>query len=157
MNTLSLVENSKSSITVNLLTELLKAGKIKPVSLRNDKITYHDSCYLGRYNEIFQQPRDIVHSISKSNPIEMQRSKKSGFCCGGGGGRFWMEERIGKRISEMRTEQVIQTGANMVASACPYCLQMFEDAIKAKEAAETLKAMDIAELVLASLEQGQKT
>jgi Fe-S oxidoreductase/nitrate reductase gamma subunit len=139
------------------IDQLLKEGKIKPVSLRNDKITYHDSCYLGRYNEIFQQPRDIVHCINKSSPIEMQRSKKSGFCCGGGGGRFWMEERIGKRISEMRTEQVIQTGANMVASACPYCLQMFEDAIKAKEAAETLKAMDIAELVLASLEQSQKT
>ena len=83
--------------------------------------------------------------------VEIARARQSGFCCGGGGGRFWMEERIGKRISEMRIEQVMDTSADVVASACPYCLQMFEDAIKAKEAEETLKAQDIAEIVAASL------
>jgi Fe-S oxidoreductase/nitrate reductase gamma subunit len=139
------------------IAELLKQGKIKPLSTRNGKLTYHDSCYLGRHNDIYEQPRAVVRSISKSKLIEMKRTRQSGFCCGGGGGRFWMEERIGKRISEMRIEQVIQTGAEVVAAACPYCLQMFEDAIKAKEAAETLKALDIAELVAASLEQDKKS
>jgi Fe-S oxidoreductase/nitrate reductase gamma subunit len=138
------------------ISKLLKQGKIKPVSLKDSKITYHDSCYLGRYNDIYNQPREIVSSISKSKPSEMQRSKETGFCCGGGGGRFWMEERIGKRISEMRVEQVIKTGVDILASACPYCLQMFEDAIKAKEATDTIKALDIAELVASSLETDKK-
>ena len=79
------------------IAQLLSQGKIKPLSLRTDKLTYHDSCYLGRYNDIYLQPREIVRSISKSKPVEMQRSKQSGFCCGGGGGRFWMEERIRKK------------------------------------------------------------
>jgi Fe-S oxidoreductase len=81
----------------------------------------------------------------------MERSRRNGFCCGGGGGRFWMEERIGKRISETRVEQIIATGAEVVASACPYCLQMFEDAIKAKEAQDNLKALDISEIVEAAI------
>jgi Fe-S oxidoreductase len=82
----------------------------------------------------------------------MARSRNGGFCCGAGGGRFWMEEKIGKRISEVRIEQVMETGANVVATACPYCVQMFTDAIKAKGAEETLLAKDIAELVAESLE-----
>ncbi len=138
------------------INELLKQGKIKPLANKDGKVTYHDSCYLGRHNDIYDPPREILHVISKSKPIEMAHSKQNGFCCGGGGGRFWMEERIGKRISEMRIEQVMETGVNLVASACPYCLQMFEDAIKAKETEETLKALDIAELVAASLEPDKK-
>lgn len=138
------------------INELLKQGKIKPLLGREGKITYHDSCYLGRHNDIYTPPREILHSISKSQPIEMARSKQSGFCCGGGGGRFWMEERIGKRISEMRIEQVMEVNADVVASACPYCLQMFEDAIKAKETEETLKALDIAEILAALLEEDKK-
>jgi Fe-S oxidoreductase len=81
----------------------------------------------------------------------MKRTRRNGFCCGAGGGRYWLEERIGKRISEDRIEQVLETGAELVATACPYCLQMFEDAIKAKGAEESLKAMDIAEIVAAQL------
>jgi len=135
------------------IAELLQQGKIKPASVRSEKFTYHDSCYLGRHNDIYEQPREIIKTLTNSNPVEMHRSKRTGFCCGGGGGRFWMEERIGKRISEMRVEQVIETSADIVASACPYCLQMFEDAIKAKEAEEKLKALDIAELVAASLDK----
>jgi len=135
------------------IAELLQQGKIKPASVRSGKFTYHDSCYLGRHNDIYEQPREIIKTLTNSNPVEMHRSKRTGFCCGGGGGRFWMEERIGKRISEMRVEQVMETSADIVASACPYCLQMFEDAIKAKEAEEKLKALDIAELVAASLDK----
>ena len=82
----------------------------------------------------------------------MERSRNNGFCCGAGGGRFWMEERIGKRISETRVEQIMETGAELVATACPYCVQMFVDAIKAKGAEEKLVAKDIAEIVLEAME-----
>src|SRR4030042_3931901 len=135
------------------IAELLKQGRIKPASAKEGKFTYHDSCYLGRHNDIYNQPREILHHVAKSRPVEIARARQNGFCCGGGGGRFWMEERIGKRISEMRIEQVMDTSADVGASACPDCLQMFEDAIKAKEAAEKLKAQDNAELVAVSLEQ----
>jgi Fe-S oxidoreductase len=80
----------------------------------------------------------------------MEKNKKRAFCCGGGGGRLWLEERIGQRISENRIDQVIDTKAQMVATACPYCLQMFEDAVKAKQVQETLKVKDIAELIAES-------
>jgi Fe-S oxidoreductase/nitrate reductase gamma subunit len=138
-----------------LINELMRQGKINVDSGNNGKITYHDSCYLGRHNNIYQQPREVIRKVSGSAVIEMDNSGNNGFCCGGGGGRFWMEERIGKRISEMRIDQAIESGAGMVASACPYCLQMFEDAIKAREASETLKALDIVEIVAAALRLGK--
>ncbi len=137
-----------------LIADLLKQGKIKPSPLGDGKLTYHDSCYLGRHNDIYNQPRQVLSSISQSKLLEMKRSRRNGFCCGGGGGRYWMEERIGQRISEMRIDQVVETGAGVVATACPYCLQMFEDAIKAKEVEESLKALDIAELLATQLEKG---
>ena len=136
------------------IAELLKQGKIKPIPMADGKLTYHDSCYLGRHNDIYNQPRQVLSSISQSKLLEMKQSRRNGFCCGGGGGRYWMEERIGQRISEMRIEHVIETGADVVATACPYCLQMFEDAIKAKEVEESLKALDIAELLAAQLDEG---
>jgi Fe-S oxidoreductase len=115
--------------------------------MKESKITYHDSCYLGRHNDIYNPQRHVLQAINKLPLLEMERSHSNGFCCGAGGGRFWMEERIGKRISEVRIEQVMETGAEIVASACPYCVQMFTDAIKAKGVEETLIAKDIAELV----------
>lgn len=138
------------------ISNLIKNGVIKPSVLRENRITYHDSCYLGRHNDIYDPQRHVLQSISKLPVVEMQRARNNGFCCGAGGGRFWMEERIGKRISETRIEQVIEVGADIVASACPYCLQMFTDAIKAKGVEETLKALDIAELVAESLEGSKK-
>ncbi|MCX6005597.1 MAG: (Fe-S)-binding protein, partial [Chloroflexi bacterium] len=135
----------------SFISKLIDEGKIKPSILKENKITYHDSCYLGRHNDIYDPQRHVLRSISKLPIVEMERSKNNGFCCGAGGGRFWMEERIGKRISETRIDQVMETGADIVASACPYCVQMFTDAIKAKGAEETLKAFDIAELVAESL------
>jgi len=137
-----------------LIAELLKDGRLKPTSMNGEKLTYHDSCYLGRHNDIYEPPRQILNNILQSRLLEMKRSGRNGFCCGGGGGRYWMEERIGQRISEMRIEQVVETGADVVATACPYCLQMFEDAIKAKEVEESLKALDIAELLAAQLDKG---
>ena len=133
-----------------LIAGLLKEGKIKITKGNYSSITYHDSCYLGRYNDIYQPPRQILKYLPDVKLIEMEKNKKRGFCCGGGGGRLWLEERIGQRISENRIDQVIAVKAQLVATACPYCLQMFGDAIKTKQSEETLKVKDIAELVLES-------
>ncbi len=133
------------------IAALIRQGKLRLTAQSDGKITYHDSCYLGRHNDIYEPPRKVLSAVSQSNPVEMKRARRNGFCCGAGGGRYWLEERIGKRISEARIEQVLETGAKLVATACPYCLQMFEDAIKAKGAEESLKAMDIAEIVAAQL------
>ncbi len=129
------------------IAQLLKEGRLKLSGGINQTITYHDSCYLGRYNDIYEPPRKILRSIPQANMVEMKRNRAKSFCCGGGGGRFWMEERVGKRMNEMRTEEVMETAAEVVATACPYCLQMFEDGIKSKGKEESLKAMDVAELV----------
>ncbi len=133
------------------MADLIKQGKIQPSLMDATRLTFHDSCYLGRHNNIYDDPRQVLNAISPSKLLEMKRSKRNGFCCGGGGGRYWMEERIGKRISEERLEDTINLKANILASACPYCLQMFEDAIKAKGVEESLKVQDIAELVAAQL------
>ncbi len=130
----------------NFIAQLLKQGKLRIIKGIDGAVTYHDPCYLGRYNDIYQPPRQIIRSIPDMRMVEMEKNRKGGFCCGGGGGRMWLEERIGKRISEMRIEQAIETKAQIVATACPFCLQMFDDAIKAKAAEEQLRVMDIAEL-----------
>ncbi|MGA9047542.1 MAG: heterodisulfide reductase-related iron-sulfur binding cluster [Dehalococcoidia bacterium] len=133
------------------ISNLINEGKIKPAVMKENRITYHDSCYLGRHNDIYDPQRNVLRTINKLPLLEMERSRNSGFCCGGGGGRFWMEERLGTRISEARIQQVLDVGADTVATACPYCVQMFTDAIKAKGAEETLVAKDIAELVVESM------
>jgi Fe-S oxidoreductase len=114
-------------------------------------MTYQDPCYLGRYNDIYQPPRQILNNLPDTRVIEMGQNQARSFCCGGGGGRMWLEENIGQRISEMRMEQAIETRAQTVATACPYCLQMLEDAAKVKGVEESLKVMDIAELVSSRL------
>lgn len=134
-----------------LIAKLIGEGKLRLANRADGRVTYHDSCYLGRHNDIYEPPRQVLYAVSQSKLAEMKRTRRNGFCCGAGGGRYWLEERIGKRISEDRIEQVLETGAELVATACPYCLQMFEDAIKAKGAEESLKAMDIAEIVAAQL------
>jgi Fe-S oxidoreductase len=116
-------------------------------------ITYHDPCYLGRYNDIYKPPREILSKIPGVELVEMAERKKRSFCCGGGGGRMWLEENIGKRISEIRVEQTVATNAKTITTACPFCLQMFDDAIKAKGLETSLKAIDIAELVLETVKK----
>ena len=133
------------------IAQLLREGKLKIDNGVQGTLTYHDSCYLGRYNNVYKQPREILKSVPGIAFVEMEDNSKRGFCCGGGGGRMWLEERTGQRISEMRTEQAMKTGAQIISTACPFCLQMFDDAIKAKEAEEKVKAMDIAELIAGSL------
>jgi len=131
------------------LNELLQAGKLPmPKGLNgNGRVTYHDSCYLGRYNDIYEQPRKLLEAIPGANVVEMDRILRKSFCCGAGGGRMWLEEDTGDRINEMRAAAAIETGASTIGTACPYCLTMFEDGVKAKGEEERVQVSDIAELI----------
>jgi Fe-S oxidoreductase len=133
------------------LTELISSGKLKLTKPINKVITYHDSCYLGRANQIFDAPRKILKSIPGLKLIEMERHHHRSFCCGAGGGRMWMEEHIGTRINQMRTDQAIEVKAELIGTACPYCLTMLFDGIKEKGKAETMAAFDLSELVEQSM------
>jgi Fe-S oxidoreductase/nitrate reductase gamma subunit len=134
------------------IAELIQQGRLRLKNSLTENITYHDACYLGRHNDIYEEPRQVVEALPGAQFTEMERCRSSSFCCGGGGGHMWIEENVGTRISEMRTDQALATQASVLATACPFCLQMFEDAIKAKEASEAIRAMDIAELVAIAIE-----
>jgi len=136
-----------------LIASLIREGALKLGNIDSLKVAYHDSCYLGRHNDIYQEPRQILDSIKGINRVELARSGPRGFCCGGGGGHMWMEEPIEQRVNIRRTEQVLQAKVQCVATACPYCLSMFVDGLKAKEAEESVKAMDLSELVSQALEK----
>ena len=109
-------------------------------------MTFHDPCYLARYNDTVAEPRAVLTRIGVK-PVEMERSGKTGFCCGAGGGRVFLEERIGKRVNVERTEQALATGASTVAVGCPFCMTMMTDGTKAKGVDEQVKVKDLAELV----------
>jgi Fe-S oxidoreductase/nitrate reductase gamma subunit len=130
------------------LLQLLKDGKLKLSGSLPGSFTYHDACYLGRYNNIFEAPRQVLSAIPGLKLAEMTRSRERNFCCGAGGGHLWLEEqKTGERINVMRTDQAMATGAKNIATACPYCLQMFQDGIKTREVEETISVMDIAEIL----------
>lgn len=133
------------------IAELLRDGRLNIVPGDAGIITYHDSCYLGRYNDIYNEPREILSSLT-GTAVELPRNRSNSFCCGGGGGHMWMEEDADKRVSTRRVDEIIASGVGCVASACPYCLTMFDDALKAREADETIKALDLSELIAARLE-----
>ncbi|MFC2006525.1 (Fe-S)-binding protein, partial [Chloroflexota bacterium] len=138
------------------IVDLIRDGKLKLGGLDDKKvIAYHDSCYLGRYNDIYQAPRDILKAIGDTEKIELVRSGANSFCCGGGGGHMWMEEEPDKRVNVKRTEQIIEAKVDIVATACPFCLAMFEDGLKTKEMEESIKAMDLSELVVQVLSLGK--
>jgi len=140
------------------IADLIRSGKLKinQANGNGKKAAYHDSCYLGRYNDIYQEPREILSSvIGKANCQELPRCKTNSFCCGGGGGHMWMEEDPKQRVSERRVQEIIDSKVELVATACPYCLTMFEDALKAKGAEESIKAIDLSELVSEALEKDE--
>jgi Fe-S oxidoreductase len=134
-----------------LIKDLLDQGKIPLKEQASLTLTYHDSCVLGRYNEMYDLPRQILSTLPGTRLKEMERSYRKSFCCGGGGGRMWMEEHLGKRINEARVEQALTLDPNVIATACPYCLTMMEDGLKAKGKEEAVKVFDIAELVEKSM------
>jgi Fe-S oxidoreductase/nitrate reductase gamma subunit len=135
-----------------LLDELVAAGRLKVAKTRTERITYHDACNLGRYNGVYEEPRRVLASTARQDLVEMSLNRSKGFCCGGGGGRAWMEENEGRRVSQVRVEQAMAVKPDILASACPFCLTMFEDGVKSKEVADKIKTRDIAEILAESLE-----
>ncbi len=129
------------------IDQLIKTGKITLDKSLEGSLTYHDPCYLGRYNLVYDQPRSILQSISKDGLKELDRHGAESFCCGAGGGRMWMEETIGKRINLERAEEIAGQNVANVAVGCPFCLTMIEDGMKELEKEEEIKTRDIAELV----------
>lgn len=134
-----------------LLDQLLQSGKLRPKYEVKERITYHDSCYLGRYNQVYDEPRNVLRAIPGVDLVEMSRTRENGMCCGAGGGMMWMEETAGKRVNLARTEQALEVNPTVISSACPYCLTMLEDGTKLKEVENHVKAKDIAELLEASV------
>ncbi|MCM3664594.1 heterodisulfide reductase-related iron-sulfur binding cluster [Mesobacillus subterraneus] len=130
-----------------LLAQLVKEGKLVPKHAVNETITFHDSCYLGRYNEVYDAPRDILKAIPGVDLKEMERNRDTAMCCGAGGGLMWMEEETGHRINVARTEQALSVNPSVISSGCPYCLTMLSDGTKAKEVEENVDTLDVAELL----------
>ena len=138
-----------------LLAKLVTDGTIKPVERVEEKLTYHDPCFLGRHNKVFTPPRQILDAVPGVEAEEMHRCKNRGFCCGAGGARMWMEERIGKRINTERIDEALALNPDTISTACPYCLVMLGDAIAAKkssgDAKDTLEVVDVAQLLARSV------
>ena len=137
------------------LQQLIDEGKIKMKEeggFKGKKITYHDSCYLGRANNIYEAPRKVLESLD-IELVEMKRCKSNGLCCGAGGAQMWKEEEKGStRINNERTKEALETGVGVIAAACPFCNTMLTDGVKLNEKEETVKVMDIAEIVAAGME-----
>ena len=136
-----------------LLNSLIKEGRLKPSPHKSEKkLTYHDPCYLGRHNQIYAPPRELLEA-SGCDITEMPRNQERSFCCGGGGGRMWMEEKIGTRISQNRSDEAVATGAQEVAVACPFCRIMSSDGVAAK--APEVDVLDVAQILLRSVKASQ--
>jgi Fe-S oxidoreductase len=138
-----------------LLAKLVEEGKLTPVNPVDEKITYHDPCFLGRHNKVYTPPRAIIDAVPGTRAEEMHRCKGKGFCCGAGGARMWLEERTGKRINEERIDEALALDPDTVSTACPYCMVMLGDAVNAKKAAgqakDTLEVIDVAQLLVRSI------
>jgi len=141
-----------------LLEELIANGTLDMSNATlDDRITYHDSCYLGRHNDVYMAPRKVVGSIKGVQVVEMPRNGTKGMCCGAGGARMWMEESIGTKVNDERAREAISTGASRVATACPFCYIMLDDGVKAAGVEEgSVKVADIAIHVLDALENGER-
>jgi len=133
------------------LLQLIKEGRLKPRKEVLEKVAYHDSCYIGRYNGMYDAPRHILRMIPGIEILEMERNREDALCCGAGGGRMWMEEQEGTRINITRTEMALATNPTIIGSNCPYCLTMLTDGTKAKEVESQVQTLDIVEIIERSL------
>jgi len=146
-----------SQYQVQHLTEFLAELPFNNETRSNDgngsksRLAFHDSCYLGRYNQIYKQPRQLL-AQANIEPLEMSRKGKDSFCCGGGGGQMWMETDPNTRINHRRLDEALDVGAEVVATACPYCLLMFDDAIRSKGLTDQIQVMDVAEVITEQLD-----
>jgi Fe-S oxidoreductase len=144
-----------------LLARLVEDGRLTPVSPVEEKITYHDPCFLGRHNQVYSPPRAIIDAVPGTRAEEMHRCKNRGFCCGAGGARMWLEERTGKRINEERIDEALALDPDTVTTACPYCMVMLGDAVNAKKAAgqarPELEVIDVAQLLVRSVKLREQT
>jgi Fe-S oxidoreductase len=137
---------------------LIESGKLD-VSLATleERITYHDSCYLGRHNDVYLAPRKVIGSLKGVDIVEMPRNGTKGMCCGAGGARMWMEESIGKKVNDERAEEAISTGATRVATACPFCYIMLDDGVKgAGKEEDEVRVADISMHLLEAIERGER-
>jgi Fe-S oxidoreductase len=134
-----------------LLAHLVKEGKLTPVQPVDGGVTYHDPCYLGRHNRVFEAPREVLGSAVDGGLTEMPRNSERSFCCGAGGARMWMEEKIGKRINVERTEEALATGAKTIAVGCPFCYTMIGDGVTGKGEQENVEVIDVATVLLRSI------
>jgi Fe-S oxidoreductase len=129
------------------LLELIQAGRLQVTGEYKKKTTYHDPCYLGRHNGIFDEPRDVLHRIPGLQMTEMQDYRENSFCCGGGGGRIWMETPKGERFSDLRLAQAVDVGAETLVTSCPYCITNFTDSSLSLEEGQAIEIKDITEIV----------
>jgi Fe-S oxidoreductase len=138
-----------------LLAKLIEEGRLTPIEPVDQNVTYHDPCYLGRHNKVYTPPRDVLAAIPSLKSQEMHRCKDRGFCCGAGGARFWMEEKIGKRINVERTDEALGLDPDLIGTSCPFCMVMLSDAVAAKQsegtAKEHVKVLDVAQILQQSM------
>jgi Fe-S oxidoreductase len=135
----------------DFLLGLLTEGKLRPEKGVKGKVTYHDSCYLGRYNGVYESPREVLKRIPGVELVEVEDwNRKSGLCCGAGGAQMWMEEQNKDRVNVKRTLQLVNTQAKTIASACPFCMTMITDGLKSQELEATIRQMDVVELLAES-------
>jgi Fe-S oxidoreductase len=131
--------------------ELINEGRIELTQECGKKMTYHDPCYLGRHNGIYDEPREAIKKVPGLELIEMPESREDSLCCGGGGGRIWMETPKGERFSDLRLEQAIGVGAEVLVTSCPYCIANFEDSRLTLDVTENIEVKDITEIIQESI------
>jgi Fe-S oxidoreductase len=134
-----------------LLAQLLEEGRLKLASTLDKKVTYHDPCYLGRHSEVYDEPRALISAVTGGKLVEMTRIRKNSLCCGAGGGRLWMETKPEWRFSDLRIQEACETGASILATACPYCISMLEDSRKTTNKEDEIEIRDISELIAEAL------
>jgi Fe-S oxidoreductase len=144
-----------------LLAKLVEEGRLTPVNEADQKVTYHDPCFLGRHNKVFAPPRELIEAVPGAETQEMERSGNRSFCCGAGGARMWIEESLGTRINDNRATEALGTGADVIATACPYCNVMLGDAVNAKkssgQARQNVEVIDVAQLLVRAVKLREGT